>query len=110
MENKEEKKRIKRHIEALEKSYENLIIILNEDIEKDEETGKVKLKDAQKKVFAEGIMKASEAATSLIKMITDKKKELKELDNEETEEKQEVKVNDKRKVEEEDYPLEQHLN
>ena len=38
MENKEEKKRIKRHIEALEKSYENLIIILNEDIEKDEES------------------------------------------------------------------------
>ena len=103
------KDRLTKHIEALEKSCDNLIEILNEDVEKDEE-GKIKLKDLQKKTFAEGISKSAETATALLLMIKEKKTELEGLDNEK------IKPKDKthKKVEVSDSSgksrLNKHLN
>lgn len=72
--------RLEKHIEALEKSYDNIILMLKEDIEKTDD-GKIKLKDSQRKVYAEGILKASETADSIIKQIKSKQQELDKIRN-----------------------------
>jgi hypothetical protein len=103
---------LEKHISALETSYENIIMVLNEEIDTDDETGKVKLKDNQKKIFAEGIQKSSETADNLLKMINLRYKELEELKNPP----KEVEVGEKKgdvkleKVDDEnDYPLEKYV-
>lgn len=68
-------KKLEKHIQALEKAYDNLIELLLEDVEKDDKDN-IKLKDTQRKNFAEGIQKASETATSLFEMIKVKQAEL----------------------------------
>lgn len=73
------KERLISHIEALDVSYENIIQMLNEEIEVDEDTGKVKLKDAQRKLYAEGILKSSETAEALLRQIKIKQAELDEI-------------------------------
>ena len=72
--------RLEAHISALEKSYDNVIMVLNEDVDKDKD-GKVKLRDSQIKVYAEGVAKSSETANSLLIMIKDKYDELDRLKN-----------------------------
>lgn len=67
--------KLERHIEALDKAYNNLIDILLEDVAKDDDDN-VKLKDTQRKNFAEGIQKASETANNLLAMIKEKQTEL----------------------------------
>jgi GH35 family endo-1,4-beta-xylanase len=113
MKKRKEIERLENHISALETSYENIIAVLNEEIDKDDETGKVKLKDNQKKVFAEGIQKSSETADNLLKMINLRYKELEELKNppkEEVEtENKKGDANLKKVDDKDDYPLEQHL-
>lgn len=75
------KQRLIKHIEALEKSYDNIILILMEDLEFDEDTGKLELKDFQKKIYAEGLDKSSATADALLERIKVKQTELEELDN-----------------------------
>ena len=53
------------HIEALNKSYDNVILLLNDDLEKDDEDN-VLMKDDKKKTFAEGVMKLGEASEYLL--------------------------------------------
>ena len=107
--NKEEIKRLEKHISALEKSYDNIIEMLNEDIERDDESGKIKLKDAQRKVFSEGIAKASETADSLLKMITLKYKELNDLKNPPKETVKDEKVPLKKVDDSDDHPLSKYI-
>lgn len=76
MDKNEYKQKLEKHIEALEKAYDNLIEVLNEDVDKDDESNKIKLKDHQVKVYAEGVQKASETANSLLAMIKSKTDEL----------------------------------
>jgi hypothetical protein len=67
------------HIEALNKSYDNVILLLNDDLEKDEKTSKVSMKDDKKKTFAEGVMKLGEASEYLLVKIKQKNEELDSL-------------------------------
>lgn len=73
--------KLKNHIEALEKGYDNVILILNDDLETDKESGEITLKDDKKKVFVESVGKSAEIADSIFARITDKKKELEDLEN-----------------------------
>lgn len=82
MDNTEYREKLKKHIEALEKAYDNLVEILNEDVDKDDESNKIKLKDHQIKVYAEGVQKSAETANSLLDMIKAKKLELESLNKE----------------------------
>ena len=111
--NKEKIERLETHIEALQKSYDNMILILNQDVEKDDK-GDVKLKDTQKRIFAEGTMKVAESADSLLSMIDNQKIKLNSLksgiyldqetdDNEKPSEKSKTEIPSKQ---EEEYPLE----
>lgn len=72
------KERLKKHIEALETAYDNVIVVLNEDIKKDDK-GDIKIKDTQKKIFAEGIDKLSNTADDLMKKIKESRNELDKL-------------------------------
>lgn len=78
-------KRIENHIKALDKGYEKMIDILNKDMDKkkDEETGleDITLKDGQVKTFADGILKASQAANEILQQINDKEDEIEKLKN-----------------------------
>ncbi|QQV91511.1 hypothetical protein M1M25_gp075 [Tenacibaculum phage Gundel_1] len=78
---KEYKQQLKDHITALEKGYDNLILILKEDVEKDDE-GKIALKDDKIKSYADGILKAAQASDDFLLRIKTKKTELEELENE----------------------------
>lgn len=71
---------LENHINALRSSYDNLIEILNQPLERGEDDT-IKLKDAQKKAFAEGVQKSSDAADDLFAKIKSKKLELEELKN-----------------------------
>ncbi len=79
---KDYKQQLEEHIKALEKGYDNLISILNEDIEIDIETGKIALKDDKIKSYADGILKAAQASDDFLLRIKSKKTELEELENE----------------------------
>tara|TARA_R110000772_G_scaffold35637_11_gene85861 strand:+ start:1989 stop:2303 length:315 start_codon:yes stop_codon:yes gene_type:complete len=74
--------KLKKHIEVLEKGYDNLVLVLGEDVEmeEDEEGNKsVKLKDDKIKTYADGIDKASDALDKQLGRIKSKKEELKKL-------------------------------
>lgn len=96
----DKKERLKSHIKALETAYDNMITILNDEPEKDEQ-GNIKLKDTQKKVYAEGVQKSSETASNLLDMIVKKQQELEEL---------EKKPKDKEEVKEPEKPSSSNLN
>jgi hypothetical protein len=66
------------HIEGLNKSYDNVILLLNDDLEKDDEDN-VTMKDDKKKTFAEGVMKLGEASEYLLNKIKEKNEELDSL-------------------------------
>ena len=66
------KETLRKHIQALKKSYNNIILILNDDVDLDE------LKDEKRKVYAEGIAKSAETAELLLSKIKSKEDELKE--------------------------------
>lgn len=70
------KEKLIEHIKALNKSYDNVILLLNDDLEKDESTNKVSMKDDKKKTFAEGVLKLGEASEYLLKKIKEKNEEL----------------------------------
>lgn len=76
-------KRLARHIKALDIAYENIILILEEDVEKktDKKDGeeKIALKDAQIKTYAEGIKKAVETANYILAEIKVKQDEYDKL-------------------------------
>lgn len=101
-------KRLESHIEALEKSYENIIQMLNEDIEVNKETEKVALKDSQRKVYAEGIQKSAETANSLLQMIDQKTLELEAIKNESKKTPKQEKEIQENKVNEQ-YPTQDYL-
>lgn len=89
-------KRLKKHISSLETAYDNVVSVLNEDLKKDENDN-LKIKDTEKKIYAEGIDKLASTADDLIKKIRDSKNELiklkkpkKEDNNPIEEEKEEV--------------------
>jgi len=102
--------KLEKHIEALEKSYDNLIEILNEDIDKDDESKKIKLKDHQIKVYAEGVQKSAETANTLLSMIKSKKDELDGI-REQNDDKKPKEQQIKTSVENSDgSAMNQHLN
>lgn len=78
---KDYKEQLKEHIEALENQYVSIINLLNDPLDTDEESGKIKLKDSQRKVYAEGVLKIVETADSIIERIGIKKEELNKLNN-----------------------------
>ena len=98
------KEKLKEHIEALEKGYDNTILLLNDDLDKNDDD-EITLKDDKKKTFAEGVLKLAQTADQLISMIKIKREELEELENPKTreEKKEETKQEDK------NYLLEKHL-
>jgi predicted patatin/cPLA2 family phospholipase len=74
--------RYMRHIEALEVGYEKMLDILNKNMDKseDEEGNEtISLKDSQVKQFADGILKASETANSILLQIDEKEESLEKL-------------------------------
>lgn len=98
--------KLEEHIKSLIKGYDKLIIILNSDLKTDKDKDdQVLLKDDKIKTFADGIVKASEGADTLLGMIKSKMEELEKLKNpkkaEEKKKKQEI--ND-------EYPLAKHLD
>ena len=74
-------KQLEAHIKALEKGYDNVIILLNDDLEKDE-NDEITLKDDKKKIFADGVLKLAEASDALLARIKNKKDELEDLQEE----------------------------
>ena len=83
MDKNEKVKRLKNHIKALNKGYENIIEILNEDVEKkakkDGEDEKIALKDDKIKTYADGLLKSAETADAFLSKIQVKETELEEL-------------------------------
>ena len=79
---KEYKEKLKAHITALEKAYDNVVSVLNQDIKTDKDSGEIKLTNSQIKDYADGIKKASQTANELISMIRDKHTELESLEKE----------------------------
>lgn len=69
------------HIEALEKGYDNTILLLNDDLDTND-NDEITLKDDKKKTFAEGVLKLAQTADQLISMIKVKKDELEKLKEE----------------------------
>lgn len=99
-------KDLERHIKALKVSYENLIEILNQPLERNEnedegENGKIKLKDSQKKVFAQGVMETATAVDDLFQKIKTKEAELEEIKN--------PKISKKKKKDENESDLNSRL-
>ena len=83
MDNPKHRKRLVRHIEALDNAYENIISVLEEDLDtvkKDGEEDKIALKDDKIKTYAEGIEKATKTANYLLAEIKIKEEELAEID------------------------------
>ena len=106
------KKRLERHIKALDTAYENIIALLEEDIKKETKDGdeKIKLKDYQIKVYSEGIEKTAKTADYLLNEIKSKQIELDELNKKsDGEEKEEKEEKDEKKDETIEFPLENHL-
>lgn len=116
MDTTKRKERLVKLIEALEKSYDNLIDILNKDIDKsdkEDDKDEIKLKDTQTKVYAEGIQKASETACNLLEMITTKQAELDKLNKPEGQVDGEPKQDDAVVIGDsidEQHPTAKHLN
>lgn len=75
------KERLSTHIKALEKSYDNIMLLLQQDIDKDEKTSEVKLKDSQIEIYAKGILKCSETSDYLLNQIKIKQEELDKLNS-----------------------------
>ncbi len=82
MEKLVDKERLQKHIEALKKSYENIILILNQDIDSIEKDGVVmiSLKDDKIRVYAQGQAEAMTTSNALLKEIEIKEGELRELE------------------------------
>lgn len=102
--NDKKRKRIEKHIKALEKSYENVIEVMKQGVEKDDD-GNVKLKDTQKRIFSEGVRTTAETATYLLDLINSKQSELDGVEEDSiknTEAKKPEKIN-------EGHPLARHL-
>ena len=96
------KEKLIEHIEALDKSYDNVITLLKDDLETDVE-GNISIKDDKKKTFAEGVLKLSEASDYLLKKIKEKTEELDEINK---------KPNNKEVVRKEskgDHAMNEHL-
>lgn len=74
------KEQLEDHIKALEKGYDNTILLLNDDLDKNDKD-EITLKDDKKKTFAEGVLKLAQTADQLIGMIRTKKEELEDLEN-----------------------------
>ena len=73
--------RLKRHIEVLTKSYDNIILVMDDDLEMEKdkdgkETDQFALKDDKIKIFAEGVKKSAETLDFLFSEITKKQAEL----------------------------------
>lgn len=97
MDNNEKKEKLEKHIEVLKKSYDNIVEVMEEDVEKKtDDKGKesVALKDDKIKTYAEGIRKSAETLNYLYSEISEKEKELEKLNEEDgdNKEKEEVKV------------------
>jgi hypothetical protein len=85
MDKTEQIERLKTHIQALNKGYDNIIEILNEDVEKkpekEGEEEKIAIKDDKIKVYAEGLLKSAETADAFLTKIQVKETELENLIN-----------------------------
>jgi len=102
--------RIQKHIDALNKSYDNIILLLSEDIETEPENGKIKLKDTQRKVYAEGIDRSATTASNLLQMITQKEDEIEAIKKQGNSKKDEIKEVPKEQESNDEYPLEKYLD
>jgi hypothetical protein len=105
------KKRLKRHIKALDTAYENIITILEEDVKKESkkegEDEKIALKDDKIKTYADGLEKAAKTANYLLTEIKTKQEELDLLNKPKKNSKQ---VEDEEVIETtQDHQLEKHL-
>lgn len=74
------KLRLQNHIKALNKSYENIISILNQDLEEDDD-GESNVRGDKVKIFSQGIDEASTTAENILSKIEKKEQELEESDN-----------------------------
>lgn len=80
----DKKAHLKKHVEVLKKSYENIVLVMEDDIEtKTDEEGKetITLKDEKIKTYAEGIKKLAETLNYLYEQIGIKEKELSDLES-----------------------------
>lgn len=96
----EKVEKIKRHIEVLKKSYDNIVLVMDDDLEMStDEDGNmsVALKDDKIKIFAEGVKKCAETLDFLFNEITSKEKELQLIIDEENEEEVKIEVLQRRK-------------
>ena len=73
--------RLKKHIEALENAYKNIVFFLNQELDKDDD-GNVKMNDDKIKTYADGISKAASTADTLLTDIEAKKTQLLDLEKE----------------------------
>lgn len=113
--------RLIKHVEALTRAYDNVIEVLNQELKKkdskddDKKDEQLALKDAQIKTYADGIMKASEAADKLLDQIRLKYIQLENLEKAEKAEaegkdKSEVDINDEGSFDpEKTYQLSKYL-
>jgi hypothetical protein len=79
MDNKIEINKLKKHIEVLQKSYDNIVEVMSEDVEKETDDNgntKIALKDEKIKVYAEGQRKSAETLDFLYLSIIEKQKQL----------------------------------
>jgi hypothetical protein len=91
---KKQIKTIETHIEALYSGYDKTIEILNKEMDTttdDDGNVSVSLKDAQIKIYTEGLSKCAEAADNLLQRIQEKETQLDKLKNPD---KKEVKKQD----------------
>lgn len=102
------KKRLERHIKALDTAYENIISLLEEDIEKETKDGdeKVKLKDTQIEVYGKGVDKCAKTADYLLGEIKKKQEELDKLNKKPDSKEKIVKKEEESTT---DFLLEKHL-
>tara|TARA_R110000851_G_scaffold159563_1_gene302808 strand:- start:8181 stop:8531 length:351 start_codon:yes stop_codon:yes gene_type:complete len=79
----QEIKDMKRHIEVLQKVYNNLILVLDEDVKTIEKDGveEIELKDDKIAIYVNGIDKGSDALDKQLARIKVKKEELKKLED-----------------------------
>lgn len=85
MDKKKDIERIKKHILVLNKAYDNIVEVMEEDVEKkkdDEGNDIIALKDDKIKTYADGIKKSAETLNYLYSEIVEKEKELSTLKKE----------------------------
>lgn len=103
----DKKERLEKHIKALEKGYDNLLLILNQDLEKNEDN-QVKLKDTAKEEYAKGVLKVAHTSNEVLAMINKANIDLAAISGEENLV-EEIKKEEEAEEFNEEYPTQKHL-